>query len=104
MQEIFKLLIGIAILILGVPIGDFLAKNTKEELDSRKNLFKTIILTSLIFSIVSLILQKDFLLFGFLFVAIITSRSLFYNSKKKVIKRNKNNKKHKKNGKLKRKN
>jgi len=34
MQEIFQLLIGVGVLILAFPIGDILAKKTKEELKS----------------------------------------------------------------------
>ena len=32
MQEIIKLLIGVLVLLLGFPIGTFLARTTKEEL------------------------------------------------------------------------
>lgn len=76
MQEIYKLLIGIGILVLGIPIGNILAKKTKEELQSGKNWFKLLIVLSLIGSILCLIFRQDALLFGFLFIAIITSRSL----------------------------
>lgn len=76
MQELYKLLIGIGVLILGIPIGNLLAKATKEELKKRKNLFKTLVILSLIASVVFLILGNDALLFGLLFIAIVTSRSL----------------------------
>ena len=67
---------GIIILILGAPIGSYLAKITKEELKSGQKWFKIIIVVSLIGSIVSLIVRNDALLFSFLFIAIVTSRSL----------------------------
>jgi len=76
MQEILKFIIGIAVLIVGFPIGIFLAKLTKEELKSGQIWFKLIILTSAIGAVVSLILENDVLLFSFLFIIIVTSRSL----------------------------
>lgn len=76
MQEIFKLLIGIIILGLGIPIGNILAKQTKEELKSGQKWFKLIIIITLLGALVSAIAQNDFLFFSFLFIAIVTSRSL----------------------------
>ncbi len=76
MEQIYALLIGVAILALGVPIGNVLAKITKEELKHGKKYFKTLIILSLAGAIVFLILGNDALLFGLLFIAIVTSRSL----------------------------
>ena len=76
MKEVIKFLIGIAILLLGIPIGSYLAKITKEELKKGQKWFKLIVIISLIGAIVSLILSNDILLFSFLFIAIVTSRSL----------------------------
>jgi len=76
MQEIFKILIGIAVLILGIPIGNFLEKITREELKQGEKWFKIIIFLSLIGSVISLIFVNDALLFTFLFIMIVTSRSL----------------------------
>ncbi len=76
MQQIYILLLAIAFLALGVPIGNFLAKTTREELRSGKKYFKLIVILSSIGAIVFLILGYDALLFGFLFIAIVTSRSL----------------------------
>jgi Ca2+-dependent lipid-binding protein len=76
MQEIYKLLIGTAILILGIPVGSLLAKATREELKQGKKWFKRLINLSLIGAVISLILGYDALLFGLLFIAIVTSRSL----------------------------
>jgi uncharacterized membrane protein HdeD (DUF308 family) len=76
MQQVYLLLIGVALLILGIPIGNLLAKATKEELKSGKKWFKLIIIIGLIGAVVSLILGKDALLFTFLFIAIVTSRSI----------------------------
>jgi hypothetical protein len=82
MQEIYKLLIGIAVLLLGIPIGNILAKNTKEELKGGRGWFLLLIALSLIGAIINLIFLNDALLFTFLFIAIVTSRSL----KKREIK------------------
>jgi len=76
MQEIIKLLIGIIALVAGWFIGDYLAKITKEELKEIQLWIKGIILISLIAGIVSLIIRNDWLMFGFFFVAIVSSRSL----------------------------
>jgi hypothetical protein len=76
MQQIYTLLIGIAVLVLGIPIGNLLAKAAKDELKTGKKWFKLLILLSLIGSIFFLILGNDALLFGFLFIAIVTSRSV----------------------------
>lgn len=76
MQDIIKILIGILVIILGIPLGNLLAKLTKEELKSGQKWFRIIIILSLIGAIISLILGNDALLFSFLFIAMVTSRSL----------------------------
>ena len=76
MQEIIKILIGILFLALGIPIGNFLAKITKEELKSGRRWFKLIVIISLIFGVVGLIFGNDILLFSLFFIAIVASRSL----------------------------
>jgi hypothetical protein len=76
MQQIYTILIGIAILALGIPIGNMLARATKDEAKHGEKWFKLIILLSLIGAIVFLILGNDALLFGLLFMAIVTSRSV----------------------------
>jgi|TARA_Y100000310_G_scaffold121029_1_gene119805 hypothetical protein len=76
MEELYKILIGIVFLLLGIPIGNFLAKVTKEELKSGRKWFKLIVLVSLIGGVIGLIIGNDVLLFSLLFIAIVTSRSL----------------------------
>ena len=76
MQEILKIVIGIAVLFLGIPVGNILAKNTKEELKEGRKWFLLLILTCFIGAVLSLVFGKDSLLFTFLFIAIVTSRSL----------------------------
>ena len=76
MQEIYKLIIGTVILILGIPIGSLLARATREELRQGKKWFKLLVTFSLIGAVISLILGYDALLFGLLFIAIVTSRSM----------------------------
>jgi len=76
MQEIFKFVIGIAFLILGFPLGFYLAKKTKEELKVGQKWFKLIIIISLSGAIISLIIGNDVLLFSFLFITLVTSLSL----------------------------
>ena len=76
MQETYQILIGIFVLILGWPIGNLLAKDTKEELKSGRFWFKLIIILSLILGFIGLVISNDILLFTGFFIAIITSRSL----------------------------
>ncbi|MCX6750509.1 MAG: hypothetical protein NTZ83_03555 [Candidatus Pacearchaeota archaeon] len=90
MQEIYKLLIGIAVLLLGIPIGNILAKNTKEELKDGRKWFLLLIALCFIGAILNLIFRNDALLFTFLFIAIVTSGSL--GKQKKDIKKKKRRK------------
>lgn len=76
MPEILNLLIGVIVLILGIPIGNFLAKYTKEELKDGKLWFNLIILMGLIGGVVALIIGNDAIMFSFLFITIVTGRSL----------------------------
>lgn len=76
MLEIFRISIGILILALGFPIGYYLAKITKEEMKVGQKWFKVIIILSMIGAVISLILRNDVLFFAFLFISIVTSRSL----------------------------
>ena len=73
---VFEILVGILVLILGIFIGDFLAKLTKEELKEGQAWFKLIIVKSFFGVILSLILKNDVLFFSFLFIVMVTSRSL----------------------------
>ncbi len=76
------ILLGVAVLVLGYPLGKFLAHITKEELAAGQRWFKLIILLSIIGAIVGLILNIDVLFFSFLFFAIVTSRSLISKKQK----------------------
>lgn len=76
MNEIIQLIIGVLVLLIGFPIGDFLAKITKEELKSGQKWFKIIIIICFIGDILSIIFSNNVLLFSFLFIIIVTSRSL----------------------------
>jgi uncharacterized membrane-anchored protein YhcB (DUF1043 family) len=76
MSQMLDLIIGLVVLILGIPIGMLIAKFTKEELKSGQKWFKRIIVLSIIGAIIGLIIGNDVLLFSFLFIAIVTSQSL----------------------------
>ncbi len=76
MREFIQLIIGVIVLALGIPIGDFLAKITKEELKQGKFWFRLIIIVSLIGGFVGLVRGNDFLMFSLFFIALVTSRSL----------------------------
>ena len=75
-MQSLNFLIGIIVLILGFPIGNYLAKKTGDELHLGQRWFKLIILASFVGAVLSIIFRNDPLLFAFLFIIIITSRSL----------------------------
>ncbi|MFH1365678.1 MAG: hypothetical protein ABIH28_03780 [archaeon] len=83
MHEFSKIAIGILILIAGVPLGDFLYRKTKEEIKSGQKWFGLIIGVCLLGAIISAFFVNDFLFFSFLFIAIVTSRSLIGRKRKK---------------------
>ena len=76
MLEMLKIIIGIFVLILGIPIGNLLAKYTKEELKDGRRWFNLLIFIGAIGGIIGLIIGNDALMFSFLFIAVVTSRSL----------------------------
>ncbi len=76
MQEFVELLIGVGVLLLGFPIGDYLAKITKDELKQGQKWFRIVVAVGLAGGLAGLIIGNDFLMFGFFFIAIVTSRSL----------------------------
>jgi|WetSurMetagenome_2_1015567.scaffolds.fasta_scaffold1484877_1 hypothetical protein len=94
MLEVLKIVIGIIVLILGVPIGNILAKNTREELKDGRQWFFVLIFVSFAGAIIFLIFREDALLFTFLFIAIVTSRSIVEKKEKKIS--NKSSKKRRK--------
>jgi NADH:ubiquinone oxidoreductase subunit 4 (subunit M) len=75
-MEIFKVIIGVLVLLSGIPIGNYLAKITEEELREGQKWFKIIVIASLIGGTIGLLVGNDFLIFFFFFIAIVTSRSL----------------------------
>ncbi|OGJ12945.1 hypothetical protein A3K82_01660 [Candidatus Pacearchaeota archaeon RBG_19FT_COMBO_34_9] len=76
MQVMIKLLLGIAVLLLGIPVGNLLAKATNDELKAGKKWFRIIVIMGLIGAVISLIFRNDALLFTFLFIVIVTNKSL----------------------------
>lgn len=83
MVELTRIFIGLFVLALGVPLGNYLASITKEELKQGRVWFKLIIILSLAGALLGLIFRNDILLFTFLFIAIVTSRSLTVKKRKK---------------------
>jgi len=75
MGELIRIFIGIVILLVAFPLGNWLAKLTKEELKAGKKWFKLLIIIALIGSVVSLIMKNDVYLFTFLFIVIIALQS-----------------------------
>lgn len=76
MKEMIKIGIGILVLLLGIIVGNLLARSTKEELKKGQPWFKLILITSLIGGFIGLVIGDDVLLFSLFFIAVITSRSL----------------------------
>lgn len=82
--EALKIIIGIAVLALGIPIGDILAKNTREELKDGRKWFNLLIILSFAGAILAVVFGEDALLYALLFIAIVTSRSLGNRKKHKL--------------------
>ena len=78
-----KILIGVIVLILGIPIGNILAKYTKEELKDGRKWFNLLIFIGLIGGLVGAIIQNDSLMFSFLFIVVVTSRATLREKLKK---------------------
>lgn len=76
MEELYKLIIGVIVLALGIPLGNLLAKSTKEELKKGRFYFKIFMIVNLIGALVFLVLRNDVIFFSLLFITIVTSRSL----------------------------
>jgi len=67
---------AVDLLVLGIPIGDLLARKTREELRSGRKWFALIVILSLLGGLIGLIFRNDVIMFSFFFMAIVTSRSL----------------------------
>ena len=76
MQETIRLLLGIVVLIAGVPVGNFLSKMTTDEQTPGQQWFKLIAILGLVGGLIGLIIGNDVILFTFFFIAIVTSRSI----------------------------
>lgn len=76
MEYFISLAIGVVVLISGIFIGNFLGGITKEELKYGKKWFKILIIVSGLGAVVSGIILNEVLFFSFIFIAIVTSRSL----------------------------
>lgn len=76
MDEWIKLLIGMVILMLGIPIGNLLRKYTQDELKIGRKFFKLLTYLSVFGGFAGLIIKNDTIMFTLFFIAIVTSRSL----------------------------
>jgi len=73
---LWSLIAGMLVIALGIPIGDFLHRKTKEEIKPGQRWFKIIVIVGLLGAIIAMFIKNDFLFFSFLFISIVTSRSL----------------------------
>lgn len=71
-----KLLIGILVLALGIPIGILLAKFTKEELKPGRKWIKLVTFLGLVGGFVGLLIGNDVVMFSLFFISIVASQSL----------------------------
>lgn len=79
MNEWLQLLIGTFALVLGFPVGNILRKRTMDEQVQGKQYFIILTIIGLLGGITGLILRRDWMLFSFLFIAIVSSRSIRFN-------------------------
>lgn len=73
---------AVVFLFLAFPVGNYLARKTKEELKSGKKYIALVFYLSILLSIISLFFRKDYLTFSFLFILIISYQSLRKINKK----------------------
>ncbi len=76
MVSVIKQLVAVLILVLAFPLGSLLASKTTEELKGGQKWFKIVFFVSLFSGLFSIFLENEFLVFSFLFIAIISSRSI----------------------------
>ena len=76
MTGILNILIGAFVLILGIPIGNFLAKYTKDESKEGQKWFKIIVFVGIIGGFIGLIIGNDAIMFSLFFISIVSSKSL----------------------------
>ena len=78
-MELVKYLIAILVVFLAFPIGSYLRKITGDEVVKGKRYIALIFYLSVLMSVVSLILRKDYLVFTFLFFLVVSYQSLKKN-------------------------
>jgi len=76
MEEIIKYLIGLLILVAGYFLGIGLRNITLDEQKQGRIYFEILTIISVLLSFVGLILRKDWMLFTFAFIAVLTAPSL----------------------------
>lgn len=81
-MESLSLIVGMVVLALGFPVGSFLARTTKEELKDGQIWFKLSAVLLSVGAVISIIITNDVLLFTFLFMLIVTSRSIIHKERK----------------------
>lgn len=76
MTATINIVAGLIVLGLGFPIGNLLAKTTKEELKAGRFWFSIICILGLLGTLTGLMIGDDAVLFTSAFIAIVASRSL----------------------------
>ena len=76
MEELIKLIIGVGVLLLGIPIGTFLKSRTLDEIKDGRKWFKLLTLLGLLVGFGGLIFGKDWIMFSAFFVSVVSSQSL----------------------------
>ena len=76
MEEVIKYILAISVLILGYFLGIYLKKLTADEQVIGRKYFRVITIISATLLLLGLIIGKDWMLFTFAFITIVTSRSL----------------------------
>ncbi len=75
-MQYLNFIIGIIVLILGVPIGNFLAQKAKEEVRQGQRWIRALAFVGLVGALASLIKGDDVWLFSFAFISVVSSRSI----------------------------
>ena len=76
MLDLIILLFATSVMLAGIPVGNALAKYTKEELASGQKWFKIVCAVAIAGGLWGAIVRNDALMFGLFFIGIVASRNL----------------------------
>jgi len=84
-MERIKYIFAILVILLAIPLGAYLRHVTGDEVINGRKYIKAIFYLSALFSVLFLILRKDYLVFTCLFILLVSYQSLTTNKRKRKL-------------------